>query len=392
MENKLSKFIIERHKKDGTEIAPVKVKKGYWVEPHKEKQDSYIYYPGTLVPHIHFMECKKHDKYNQLKGGPMPWTNPETIEINKELLATPNIYEKMLKAQKDNDTKTIEFLSKPLVTWVCPQTLGKKSIYAADVTVHNRNAKSEYVFDQIDRFEEGIKRLEGIYNKERVKTTRGIAALVNLLSAKFCFRVGNNTDKKTSGIGVTTFRPHNIKVDKRGIIHFVFRGKKKVKWHKVLRPHTDLENKMYDDLVALKNRDKEFLFTNGERVDSGVANELFREAMDVKEDERDFLSFHSWRHWNASKAITEQVAKLRLNRKLNKIMRSKRSGNKDLSKARLINKSINTLFKKVAKILNDTPGVVKSTYGGAQPIRKLYEDNGIKYDEKRRSFDKGIIK
>jgi len=388
----MQKFTIQRFKKDGTEMAPVKIKKGIWIDPHKEKQEGYIYYPGTLIPHIYLMECKKFDKYNQLKGGPMPWTDPSTIQINKELLATPNIYVKMQEAQKNNDTSQIELLSRPLVTWICPQTLGKKSIYASDITIHNRNSKSAYVFDHLERFEQAIPKFQEIYQKEYINTTIGIAALINLLSAKFCFRVGNNEDKKRTGIGVTTFRPKNIRVDDKGAMHFYFRGKKGVKWHKVFRPENEIEKLMYKGILELKDRNNEFLFTNGQRVDSGVVNELFRKTLNVQEDEMDFLSFHSWRHYNASTAFKEQLSKLRINRKLNKIAKSKRKGNKELIKARLLNKSINDIFKKVAKILNDTPGVVKTTYAGAGIIKDFYEQNGIKYDEKRRTFDKEITK
>ena len=62
-----NKFTIERHKKDGTEILAVKVRDGIWVEPDKKKNEGTIYYPGTLVPHIHLMAARKFDKFNQLK-------------------------------------------------------------------------------------------------------------------------------------------------------------------------------------------------------------------------------------------------------------------------------------------------------------------------------------
>lgn len=382
----MEKFIIERHKKDGSIISPVKIRKGFWVEPHPQSQEGIIYYPGTLVPHIHYMAIKKYDLFNQLKGGPMPWTDPQTIQVNKDLLSTENIYLKIEEAKKTNNTEQIAFLSKPLVTWICPQSLQKKAIYSNDITIHNRNSKSDFVFEHTNRFDEAIIKLQQIFEQEGVKTSRGIAALINLLSAKFCFRAGNDVEKKRTGVGVTTFRPKNIKIE-ADRMYFSFRGKKGVKWYKGFKPSTPFEQLMYNGLVELKEKNKEFLFTLDQRIDSTAANNLFREVLDVKDNEKEFLSFHSWRHYNASKAFSAALSKITIKRKLNKIERGK-SKEKDLVKARLLNKSINDIFKRVAKILNDTPGVVKTTYAGSKILKDFYEQNGVEYDEKRRSYER----
>ena len=377
-------FVVKRYKKNGEEMTPVKVRDGIEIEAHKKKQANTIYYPGTLVPHIHLMEARKYDKFNQLKGGPMPWTKPETIWVNKELLAVEDIYSKLEVAKKNNDTKMIEYLSQPLVTWTCPSRKNKKAIYPQGMIISNRNDKSDYVYKHLERFDNAILKLQDIYKKEYIKSTRGIAALVNLLSAKFCFRVGNCIDKKRTGIGVTTFRPKNIKIDPQRRIHFYFRGKKGVKWHKIFKPENDIEQLMYNGLIELRNKGNEFLFTNDQRISSGMVNELFREVLKVKNNEKEFLSFHSWRHYNASKSFKAELAKLRLSRKFSKILKSKSKADKIIRKARLLNKMVNKVFKKVAKILNDTPGVVKSTYAGGVIFKDFYTQNGIEFDSKRR--------
>jgi len=388
---KLEKFKIERFKNNGESLKPVRIKQGIFILPHTKKQEGFIYYPGTLIPNTHFMEIRRYDKYNQLKGCCPPWTNPETIEINKELLNTENIYDKLQKARENNDVEQIEFLSRPLVTWLCPQTLTKKAIYPQDVTVLNRNNKSDYVYENLDRFEKAIEELQKIYKKEYIDTERGIAALINLLSAKFSFRVGNQTKKKCTGIGITTLRPKNIKVDEKNRIHFRFKGKKGMNWHKVFDPENDIEKLMHKGIIALKNKNKEFLFYNGMRVDSGVVNDLFREVMKVKDNEREYLSFHSWRHRLASQLFIKELAELNLRRKLKRIEKSKRTTNKKLLKAKLLHKSINKIFKKVAKTLNDTSGIVKAVYSGGKIFKDFYNSHGIEFDDKKRTFDKEEI-
>lgn len=385
----MKKFLIRRFKKDGSEMAPVKVKDGVWVEPDKKAKEGVIYYPGTLVPHIHLMEARKYDKFNQLKGGPMPWSKPETIWINKELLAVENIYEKLEEAKAKGDKKAIKLLSQPLVTWACPAGKGKKAVYPQGMIISNRNDKSDFVSEHIERFDKAIEKLESILEWEGVKTRRGISALINLLSAKFSFRVGNCTSKDRTGVGVTTFKPKHIRVDSKGRMHFTFRGKKKVKWHKIFNPVRAIEHEMFKGIVKLLDKKNEFVFTlDGDRIDSHEANKMFKEVLGVKSSEEDYLSFHSWRHYKASKLFKEQLDKLKLARKFKKILKSKSKVNKDLKKARLLNKAVNKIFKKVAKALNDTPAVVKSTYAGGKLFREFYIANGIKFDDKKRSFDK----
>ena len=388
---KLTKFKVERFKNNGDPLKPVRIKQGIFVASHTKKQEGFIYYPGTLIPNVNFQNCKKLDKYNNLKGGPPPWCDPTTIMINKKLLNTENIYDKLQKARENNDQKQIEFLSQPLVIWLCPQTLSKKAIYPQDVTVLNRNNKSDYVYDNLDRFEKAIEELQKIYKKEYIDTERGIAALINLLSAKFSFRVGNQLKKKCTGIGITTFRPKNIKVDEKNRIHFRFKGKKGMNWHKTFDPENDIEKLMHKGIIALKNKNKEFLFYNGMRVDSGIVNDLFREVMEVKDNERDYLSFHSWRHFTASRLFIKELAKLNLKRKLKKIEKSKRATNKKLLKAKLLHKTINKIFKKVSKALSDTPGVVRATYAGGKIFKDFYNSHGIEFDDKKRTFDKEEI-
>jgi hypothetical protein len=150
---KQEKFIIKRFKKDGTEMAPVKIKSGVWVEPHIEKQEGIIYYPGTLIPSINYIEAKKYDPHGYLRGGPMPWTDPSTIKINKELLAVENLYEKLEQAKKENNTTQIEFLSSPLISWRCPASENKKNLYAQAMITINRNNKSDFVYENLNRFE-----------------------------------------------------------------------------------------------------------------------------------------------------------------------------------------------------------------------------------------------
>lgn len=402
---KLQKFTIERFKKDGTPMTPVKIKKGIWVEPHTQEQydkniqqnlinkeqgikDRFIYYPGTKIPHIHYMELKKKDPYSYTGGGPMPWADPSTIEINEALLSTEDIYNKLEKAKLQNDKEQIEFLTRPLVTWRCPQTFEKKALYAQSVIISNRNDKSDFVYENLQRFEDAIKKLEEIYLKERLNSIRGVSALVNLLSSKFAFRVGNQLDKTNTGIGVTTLRNDNIYIDEKNILHFKFKGKRDVRWHKKFIPQTDLEKAMFDDLAILKNKNNEFIFYCGpQRITSIETNELFREVFDVKLEERDYLSFHSWRHYNASKAFLKFIQKLNLDREFKKIEK-KKDINTNVKKARLLTKEINDIFKKVAPILNDTPGVVKSTYSGGKIFKEIYDKCGIEFDEKKRTFDK----
>lgn len=382
------KFTIERFKKDGTALKPVKVKEGLWVEPHKEKQEGCIYYTGTLVPHIHYIEAKKLDKFNQLKGSPMPWTNPSTIWVNKDLLEVEDIYSQLEKAKEEKDKKRIEFLSQPLIKWTCPMTLSKKAIYAQGKTISNANDKSDFVYFNLKRFEKAIVQLEEIYKQEGIKTERGISALINLLSSKFCFRVGNNTEKR-SGIGITTFKPQHITLDDKGRIHFSFIGKKHVRWHKIFEPENEIEKLMYDGLLELKNKNMEFLFWNGGRVTSGHVNILFDEVFNVKKSEQSYLSFHSWRHYNASKALISELSKMSIKRKLNKILKNEKKNDewKSDKKNRLLNRSLNQVFKKVAKGLNDSPGIVKRTYAGGEIMKQFFLSNNLLFDDKKR---KGI--
>jgi len=402
----MKKFEIKRFKKDGTKMTPVKIKDGVWIEPHSDEEyqknidlndenkklgikDRFIYYPGTKIPHIHYMNAKKFDLYNQLTGGPMPWTYPDTIEINKELLAIENIYEKIIEAKANNDQKMVKFLTRPLITWKCPQFLIKRNVYAQGATISNRNDKSDFVYQNLNRFDEAIKEFEKIYLKERISTIEGISSLINLLSSKFSFRVGNEKKiNKNSGIGVTTFKPENIFIDDKNRLHFKFVGKKGVKWHKIFKPKDNFENFMYEDLIELKNQNNEYLFWfEGKRIDSGNVNELFRKILKVKNEEKDYLSFHSWRHFSASKAFLKELKKIKIDKEIKKI-EDKNDINKTIKKGRLINKSINKIFKKVAPVLNDTPGVVKSTYSGGKIFKDFYNKYDIEYDNKKRTWSK----
>lgn len=387
--NSLQKFTIERFKKDGNKMVPVKVKNGFWVEPHSEKQEGFIYYPGTLIPSINFMEVRKYDKYNQLRGGPPPWCDPSTIEINKELLEVEDIYSKLMEAKNNNDTERVKFLSKPLISWRCPMTLARRNLYAQGVTISNRNDKSDYVYDNLERFDKAVEKLKDIYNNEYVDSVRGQAALINLLSSKFCFRVGNVIDKN-SGKGITTLLKKHLTIDEKQRMHFNFQGKKDVRWHKVLSPENEIEQKIYDGLKKLiegKNND-DFVFSfNGERLTSKEANDMFKEVLEVKENEKEFLTFHSWRHRMASMMFKKALDDVNLDKAFKKIDDG-RSENKQLKKARLINREINELFKSVGKLLNDTPGVVRSTYAGGKVFKQFYEKNGIVYDDKNRRFNK----
>jgi hypothetical protein len=385
----LQKFTIKRFKKNGQEMPTVKVKSGFWVEPHNEKKDGFIYYPGTMIPSINFMEVRKYDKFNQLKGGPPPWCDPKTIEINKELLETEDIYDKLLKAKKENDLIKTKFLSRPLVSWRCPMTLARKNMYSQGVTISNRNDKCDYVYDNLERFDIAVEKLKNIYNKEYINSVRGQAALINLLSAKFCFRVGNVIDKN-SGKGITTLLVKHVSIDEKNRMHFNFQGKKNVRWHKIFVPENEIEQKMYNGLKLLTERklDNEFVFTvNGERLTSHEANVMFSEVLEVKDDEKEYLTFHSWRHRAASVAFKKAIDNVNLNKVFKKIDKSK-SLNKRLKKARLINREINELFKSVGKLLNDNPGTVKGVYAGGKIFREFYEKNDIPFDEKKRNFDK----
>ena len=401
---KLQKFKLQRYKKNGTEIVPVKIKSGLWIEPHSDEEyqknmdqnaknkelglkERFIYYPGTRVPHIHLMELKNRDKYNLICGGPMPWTDPSTIEVNEELLNTENIYEKLEQAKKENDKNQIDILTRPLVSWRCPQTQARKSLYPQAVTITNRNNKSDFVYDNLQRYEEAVVKLDKIYREEYVNNVTGISALINLLSAKFCFRVGNN-EESNSGVGVTTFKPKHIEIDEKGRMHFRFIGKKGVKWHKTFKPENEIEQLMYDGVLALKEKNNDFLFWFcGKRVTSGEANYLFKKVMNVQENEKDYLTFHSWRHFNATKGFLKELETIKIEKKFKKIDDG-RSKNKELTKAREINKQMNEIFSVVCKLLTDTPGVVKSTYAGGKIFKEFYEKNGIQYDEKKRTFIK----
>jgi DNA topoisomerase IB len=401
----MKKFIIQRFKKDGTEVASFKVNNGVWVEPHSQEEfdkntiqnkinkengikERFIYYPGTKIPHIHYMEIKKKDSNSYIGGAPPPWTISTTITVNQELLNTENLYEKLEKAKKENDQEQIKFLTRPLVSWTCPSTGLRKSLYAQSVTISNRNDKSDFVYENLERFEKSIKKIEEIYLNERINSKRGVSALINLLSSKMAFRVGNQTDKKNTGIGVTTFRNENVYFDEKATIHFKFKGKKGVSWHKKLTPKTEIEKCIHYDLVVLKDKNKDFLFMyKDERVNSGDVNELFREVFEVKKEELEYLSFHSWRHFLASVNFLKHIKKLNLEKQFKKID-EKQDINMNLKKARLLNKEVNQIFKDVAPILNDTPGVVKSTYSGGKIFKELYDKNGIEFDEKKRSWCK----
>lgn len=404
---KFEKFEIKRFKKDGTELEPVKIKYGVWIEPHSDEEynknieqnkinkekgikERFVYYSGTKIPHIYYMDIKKKDLYGYLAGGPSPWTDPSTIEINEELLKVENLYDKLEEAKKNKDEKMIEFLTRPLVSFRCPQHGCRKNLYAQAVIVSNRNERSGDVLNNISRYENAVKELETIFDKEYINSIDGISALQNLLSSKFCFRVGN-TESLKSGTGVTTFRPEHITVDEKGRMHFKFIGKKGVKWHKIFIPKTDIEKKMFDGLIELKNKKNEFLFwINNERVHSGYANEMFKKVMHIT-DEDGNLSFHTWRHFAASQLFKEELMDKKFRKSIEKEVKKieeKYSDNRNLRVARLLNKEINNVFKNVAPILNDTPGVVKSTYSGGKIFNEFYKEYGIEVDEKKRTWDK----
>lgn len=404
----MKNFTIKRYKKDGKKMIPVRVKDGIWVEPHseeeynknieanklKDKQSKFMYYPGTKVPHIHYMEAKKYDKYGYLSGGPMPWCKLETIETNKELLATEGLYEKLAQAEKDDDKEQLRFLTRPLLVWIDPCTGKKNGVYAQAVTITNRNNKSNYVYKNLDRFEQAVKDLETLYLEKRISTKTGICALINLLSYKLAFRVGNNENPK-SGVGVTTFRIQHIEFEQdynNKKVQFKFKGKKGVQWNKTLNPKNELEECMVKDVKELwniyYNCPSGFLFQwGGKRITSADVNELFRKILKVTPDEELYLSFHSWRHYLASKAFLKELDKIKIKKDIKKI-EEKNDINSTIRKGRLITRELNKVFKKVSKVLNDTAGVVSSTYAGGKIFRDFYNKYGVEFDEKKRSWSK----
>lgn len=383
----MKNFTIKRFRKDGQPMPDTIVKGGIWVEPHKEKQEGIPYFPGTNVPHIHIISLKKIDKYNQMVGGPSPWTDPKTIKTNIPLIETENIYQELLKAKGEGNKERIEFLSQPLVEWFDPIINGYKKMYAQGKVISNRNDKSDYVYSNLHRFEEALKEFEKIYLAERLTSIRGVAALINLLSSKFAFRVGITEGKKT-GVGVCTFTPKCIRVDTKGVMHFKFVGKKGVDWHKKFKPETALETCMYNDLIELVNKGNNFVFmVDGVRVTNIDVNNLFREVLNVTEEEKHWLSFHSWRHYLASKNFKRLMDELNIDQKIEKI-EDKKDINTNIKKGKLLNKEINEIFKQVAPILQDKPGTVKSTYAGGKIFKELFTKYGVEFDEKKRTWNK----
>lgn len=383
-----SKFTIKRFKKDGTPMSDVKIKEGIWVEPHTEKQEGFIYFPGTLVPHIHVMELQKNNPYGNLVGGPSPWTDPKDIKVNHKLIQTEDIYQKLLDAKEKGDTEQIEFLSNPLVEWFEPTINVPRKMYPMGMIISNRNDKSDFVYKNLPRFEVAIKKFEETYFSNRIIYPIGICCLINLLSSKLAFRVGNNEETKSAGVGITTFRPENIRVDDKGIMHFEFKGKRGVNWHKKFKPENNVEHCMYQDLIALKNKNNEFLFmVGGKRITSKEVNIVFRDIFNVKPEEESYLSFHSWRHYNASKAFLAELDKLNIEKEIKKI-EDKNDINTNIKKARLVTKEINKIFKSVATVLNDTPGVVRTTYAGGKIFKEYFSKHNIDFDEKKRTWNK----
>lgn len=406
----MKKFTVLRFNKKGEKLQSIKVKDGIFIEEDSQEEfdkkllqnvknkeqdikDRYIWYPGTRIPHIYLMQLKKIDKYNYIGGAPSPWTKPENIQINEQLLNTENIYEKLEQAKKDGNRELIEFFSQPLVSWRCPITLTKKALYAQAKTISNRNSKSDFIIDNLDRFEEAIKKIINIYLIERINTVNGMSAMINILSSKLQFRVGNNEKNDKTGTGITTFKPKHLKIIDNEI-EFNFIGKKHVKWRRKFFIKDEIDMLLYNDLKELYNRQTEWLFEiNNKRINSNDANKLIRKCFGATNDEEKYLSFHAYRHRTASilfkKHTESQEFELMLLKKIEKIEKSKIK-NKDLKKAKIIGKELMIICKKyVAPALNDTPGVVFKTYAGGKIFKNMYNKFNIEYDEKNRTFVKG---
>jgi hypothetical protein len=391
------KFNVNCYKKDGTLMKTLKIKDGRFVEPIKPddleqfKKDGGMLYPGTQIPNEYMKKAKQLDVHKMCGGAPPPWAKPETVTFNEELFATEGLYEKLEQAKVDGNQELIDKYSAPLIRWFCPIDMRMKCVYASAKQISNRNDRSDFILDNLDRFEQAIEKIKNIYITDRVSTIRGMAALQNLLSAKFQFRVGNNEDNPKTGTGVTTFQPKHLEF-KDDVLHFVFIGKKHVRWHKKLKPENELEQMMFDDLKMLSQKDNKYIFTLcGERINSGDANILLRQCFGTTKQEEKYLSFHAYRHRAVSKLLKEFVeTKLdkKLKRGFNKI-ESGRSKKKDLKKAQFIQKQLKEfIIKEACPALNDTFGPVFSTYAGGKLFKQVYEKYDIEYDEKKRTFVK----